>query len=81
MDAAHVAGLVSALFGASGTAILYFFSYTDQPVEGSPLGGPQLTAWNERIKIKNKRWKRLQRAGFALLCISFVIQASAAFVT
>jgi hypothetical protein len=80
MTTVQVANLVSSLFGAAGTTLLFFFSYTYIPLGGGAWGGPTLDAANAKTSAKNVIWKRKQRVGFGLLCVSFVIQAAAVFL-
>lgn len=80
MTLAQWAALGSSLLGAVGTALLFFFSYTDEPYQGGVFGSPSVTKFNEDVKAKNKKWKLRQRTGFGLLCLSFLIQAWSVFL-
>ncbi len=80
MTNAQIAGLASAILGAIGTIILFFASFSLQPLGGATFGGPALTASNEKIKAKNASRIWRQRIGLALLCGSFFIQAVAVFL-
>jgi hypothetical protein len=78
MNLSQAMNLASAVFGAAGTMILFFSSYSLQPLEGGVFGGPALTEYNAKIQAKNARRLVLQRVGLALLCASFVVQAAVA---
>lgn len=75
MDANHFAQLVSAILGVAGTALLFFCSFADRPTEGAVFNSDPVRAANARITAQNIRDGRLRRIGFALLCMSFAIQA------
>ncbi|MGO9769439.1 MAG: hypothetical protein ACLPSW_07755 [Roseiarcus sp.] len=72
------ASLIAAGFGAVGTFILFKYSYTVEPLQGSPFGGPILDAHNEIIRAKNAIRIRWQKCGLVLLFVSFVVQVVAA---
>lgn len=80
MNQAQIAGLASATIGAVGTVILFFASYSVQPLEGAPFGSPILDEWNGKIKAKNASRVLCQRVGLAFLCASFAVQAVAVFL-
>lgn len=80
MDMAHVATLVSAIFGSAGTVSLFFGSFAFQPLEGSVWGSPEMIERNAGIKAKNRRRLFLQRLGLALILMSFTVQGVSAFV-
>ncbi|WP_199100846.1 hypothetical protein [Dyella sp. ASV21] len=80
MTCVQIAGLASAILGAIGTIILFFASFSLQPLEGAVWGGPAVDAENERIRAKNASRARRQRIGLALLCGSFFIQAVGVFL-
>jgi hypothetical protein len=80
MTAVQCATLLSAILGAAGTAFLFFGSYTLQPFEGAPFGGPQINKANAEIAAKNKLRILRQRIGLALLSLSFVAQAGSVFL-
>jgi hypothetical protein len=69
------AALASTALGAIGTMILFFSSYTLEPFPGAPFGSQELVSQNEGIRAKNASRARWQRAGFLILCASFVVQA------
>ena len=78
---AQLLNVIAYLLGTTGTALLFFFSYTAFPSSASiGYGGPETTKHFEAVAGKNKRWTRFQRIGFALLTISVLIQIVAAFV-
>ena len=72
--------LASALFGIAGTALLFFYSYTIEPTDGAVFGSAEVDASNAAINAANAHRTRMQRIGFALLCISFVAQGVGAFL-
>lgn len=80
MTLAQYAALGSALFGAAGSVVLFFWSYTLQPFEGGVMGSLEVMAHNDRVRISNRRRLPMQRLGLGLLIISFVIQGAAAFI-
>ena len=80
MIASHWVSLISSLLGAAGTALLFFFSHTDEPYQAGVFGSDAVTEFNERLKVKNKVWRKRQQIGFGLLCVSFLVQAAAAFM-
>jgi len=80
MTHGQIAGLASAILGAIGTIVLFFGSYSVQPLEGAPFGGPILDASNNKIKAKNASRILRQRIGLAFLCLSFAVQAFAVFL-
>jgi len=66
--AAKILGLLSALFGAGGTLLLFFGSFA---FEGfAPYYNKEII--DAQVK-RNKRRQRLQRAGLSLLLLSFVL--------
>jgi hypothetical protein len=69
------AALASTALGAIGTMILFLSSYTLEPFGGAPFGSQELVTQNEGIRVKNASRTRWQRAGFAILCASFIVQA------
>jgi hypothetical protein len=69
------AALASTALGAIGTMILFFSSYTLESFAGAPFGSQELVTKNEGIRAKNASRTRWQRAGFLILCASFVVQA------
>jgi hypothetical protein len=80
MTGAQYAALSSAALGAIGTIILFFSSYSLQPLEGGVFGSDALTKYNNDIKIKNANRLLRQRIGFAFLCLSFAVQAVSVFL-
>lgn len=64
------------IIGAIGTTVIYFNSYSMQPLEGGVFGGPELSAYNDDIKRKNTKRLIFQRIGLAFLFASFVFQAA-----
>lgn len=66
--------LLSAVFGIAGIALLFWFSYTLPPDRRAVLSHDPEEE-DAAIGEINRRWKRMQRIGFALLCISFALQA------
>lgn len=80
MTVAQYAELGSATLGALGTIILFFGSYSIQPLEGAPFGSGTLTEYNNRIKAKNANRLLRQRIGLGFLCLSFTLQAVAVFL-
>ena len=80
MTGAQYAGLGSATLGAIGTIILFFGSYSIQPLEGASFGSDTLTEYNNRIKAKNANRLLRQRIGLGFLCLSFTVQAAAVFL-
>ncbi len=80
MTWAQYAGLSSAALGVIGTIILFFGSYSVQPLEGAPFGSDALTEYNNRIKAKNASRLLRQRIGLGFLCLSFAVQAVSVFL-
>jgi hypothetical protein len=80
MTAAQYATLVSAGLGVAGTIFLFFGTFGFQPYEGAPFNGPELQAYNARVKAKNNTRKINQRIGLALLLFSFALQAVSIFL-
>lgn len=68
------ANLVSAIFGMTGTIILFFSSYALEPFQGGVFGSKEVYDWNDRVRSRNRRRKIIQKMGLALLCLSFVVQ-------
>jgi hypothetical protein len=78
MTYTQCSGLISPILGTIGTAMMFFGSYTLQPLESGPFENNAVTECNNRIKVKNRRHHWWQRVGIALLCLSFVVQIIAA---
>jgi hypothetical protein len=78
---AQLLNVIAYVFGAIGTALLFFFSYTAFP-SGAGIGyaGTETAKHFEAVAKKNRRWTRFQRIGFALLTASFLMQIVAAFL-
>lgn len=74
MAAAACVTLISAVLGATGTAVLFKGSFAFEPIPGMSWGGPDLAQYNLGIIANNKRRLNLQRAGLVLLLISFFVQ-------
>lgn len=74
MTFAQYAGLASAIFGVIGTIVLYFSSYSMEPLQGGTFGSDDLTEYNKSIKRKNVKRLKSQRIGLFFLCLSFVVQ-------
>ena len=68
-------GLISALLGIAGSALLYLNSYAFFPYEGAAWGTPETEEYNRLTEIKNRRATAWQRVGFVLLCLAFAAQA------
>jgi hypothetical protein len=79
MNLERLTGLLAAIVGAAGTAILFFNSWAIQPLEGGVLGSPGLTEYNNRIRAKNDRRLMWQKVGLGLLLLSFILQAISLF--
>ena len=77
MTWAQYVGLASAALGAIGTIILFFSSYSVQPLEGGIFGSDYLSEHNDRIKIQNANRLFWQRIGLGFLCLGFIVQAIA----
>jgi hypothetical protein len=75
----QILALSSAVFGALGTTLLFFFSNTDQPYQGAAWGGDETGRANQRIREQNARWRKLTKLGYALLCVSFILQMVSVF--
>jgi len=73
-------GLSAAIFGAAGTAILFFNSYAFQPLQGAVFGSPSVTEANNHIKARNIQRRKWQLVGLGLLLLSFVIQGAASLL-
>ena len=71
MTAAKVVGLLSAGAGAAGTLLLFFGSFA---YEVPPAYFNQEMV--DGLRKRNKRRQQLQRAGLALLMLSFVLGGS-----
>ncbi len=71
----------SAAFGCLGTVLLFSFSYSLEPFEGGVFGSDSINAHNERVRVKNLTKLRVQKIGFAILCLSFLAQFGALFVS
>lgn len=67
--------MAPSVLGAIGTIIIYFNSYSMQPLEGGVFGSPELSAHNNNIKRKNTKRLISQRIGLVFLFASFVFQA------
>jgi hypothetical protein len=67
-------GLASAIFGAIGTAILYVNSYSFQGFSGGVFGSPEVTEYNNNIKVKNAKRYFWQKVGLVFLGVSFAVQ-------
>ena len=65
---------ISAVLGFTGTALLFFFSYMLHPYEGATWGNSETAARNDATRKKNARNLKLQKLGFGLLCLSFLLQ-------
>lgn len=61
-------GLLSALAGACGTALLYFGSFAYEQL--SYWGSPRLT---ESVNRRNHHRRQLQRLGLGFLMLSFIL--------
>jgi hypothetical protein len=79
MSAGQLMTVISSVLGAVGTALLFFFSYTDTPSGLSFWGGDDSAQILKEVNAKNKRWKRNQRIGFGLLTLSFLVQIVSVF--
>jgi hypothetical protein len=79
MDQLTVLQLASAVSGFFGTALLFFFSYSLAPFESATWGNEQTAKRNKAIMRKNTRDALIQKVGFGLLCLSFLIQVFAIF--
>jgi len=77
---AQLLNVIAYILGAIGTSLLFFFSYTAVPSGASFYSGRGSSTHFDAVRAKNKRWTILQRIGFALLTLSFILQIVAAFV-
>lgn len=68
------ANLISAIFGMTGTVILFLSSYVLEPFQGGVFGSKEVYDWNDRVRSRNRRRKIIQKIGLAFLCLSFVVQ-------
>lgn len=80
MTLAQFAGLASAIVGTTGTVVLFFSSYTLEPLQGGTFGSAALNAANSAIRTANAKRVRCQRIGLIFLCTSFIIQAVTVFL-
>ena len=80
MTVAHYATLFSAILGFLASMFLFFGTYGFQTLEGSPMYGPEVVEWNDRIKAQNEQRRIRQKIGLVLLCISFAVQAATVFL-
>jgi hypothetical protein len=69
------AALASAALGAIGAIILLLSSSPLEPFTGATFGSQELVKQNEGIRVKKAARNWWQRAGFAILCASFIAQA------
>ena len=79
MTALQFLTLTSALFGAFGTALMFFGSHALEPTEGAVWGGPEVDAYNAKVNARNQIRLLMQRTGLILLAIAFVLQGISAF--
>lgn len=80
MTRVQYAGLGSAALGAIGTIVLFVNSYADEPLHGGVFGSDAITKSNNRIRVKNHRRHKWQKAGLVFLGLSFFLQAVAVFL-
>lgn len=73
-------GLTSACLGAVGTICLFHGSFAFEATEGGPFGGPELSAHNRKVTVKNRRRLIWQRSGLLLLLLSFILQGCGALI-
>jgi hypothetical protein len=71
--------LVAAALGALGAIILFFKSWTLEPLGGGSFGGPQFEKHRADVKARNAARIRWQRVGLVLILASFVVQGAAQF--
>jgi hypothetical protein len=79
MTALQFLTFATALFGALGTALMFFGSHAFEPMEGAVWGGPAVDAFNEKVKARNRTRLLMQRSGLVLLGIAFIFQGISAF--
>jgi len=80
MNAAQFLTLTSAVFGAVGSALIFFGSHAFEPLAGSVWGGPIVDEANARTTERNRLRLLKQRAGLICLMMAFVLQGFLAFV-
>lgn len=73
-------GLAVALLGAIGTIILFFNTYSLEPLQGGIFGSLELDENNKKIKNKNLNRIFFQKIGLGFLCASFIVQAISIFL-
>jgi hypothetical protein len=71
--------LVAAALGAIGTIILFFKSWTLEPLGGGFFGGPQFEQHRADVTARNAARMCWQRIGIGLILASFVVQGVAQF--
>lgn len=81
LNASQWTGLMSAMFGAAGTIVLFLSSYSLQPFEGATFGGPETNAENAKIRVANAKRVRNQRYGLVLLLCSFVLAGASVLLS
>jgi len=78
---AQLLNVIAYVLGATGTALLFFYSYRLPPsIYNFFMSAVQSRHTSLQYDIRNRRLLRRQRLGFALLTISFLMLIVAAFI-
>jgi hypothetical protein len=71
--------LFSAIFGAIGSALIFFGSYAFEPPRAAVWANQAMVDNDLKTVARNHTRKLMQRCGIALLFIAFILQGVSAF--